>query len=281
MLYNTSTTPFCNLFQYQLQLKLKALQPQKTERQSLQAKQQLVQDQLIRMNAWLRSYTFSQADEEIYFFKTIRSDMVAQLLFYNTLLHWDAKIGLSTAEQEAFYIKKYKKVNAKIKRLKYLKDYFENQLTAYDHGYFTRQTSTATLAINTPEYFNYDLELCTPECLPLAQYKRWKLLKKYLKQNISHCKNKAHPPAERILWPDAGLDPYELTHSLYEVLRKKNKQIKIQQIARGLEQMFQIEISPSIYKKLPLLKKRKSEQVQFLPQLTEALQHKLASSKNR
>ena len=272
---------YSNIFQHQV-----AQTIQEIEQKNLDQETQLkticlaLEQHIVEMNDWLTGYTFSNEEEEIYFFKYIRPDMIANLFYYKTRLLWESKTPIKIGDQKQFYLKKHTKIESKLKRLTYINQYYKMNSSFNDSMYFVRHHNLSAMALYTREYINYDSRLCTPQCLAVSKLLSYKMLITYLKSKFKTGNKEALDTFPKLTWSSSKQNMYEIIYALHCSEAIGEGKTSLSKIAQAFERIFDVALQEHVYKRWVNQKRRKKESTSFLRKLTVALENKIESSKN-
>lgn len=267
---------YSNTFQHQIEKTIEQIEEKNLEPEfRLKEIYAVLEKHIFEMNDWLKTYTFSDEKEEIYFFKYIRPQIVAKLFFYKTQLAWESKMPIQDLDKKQFYIQKHNEIEQELNGLHYIDQYYTTNSSFNDTNYFMRHHNLSVLSIYTEEYINYDSRLCTPQCIAVAKLLNYKMLIAYLKSKFEcKCECETKPPHiafKKLKWNYNKQDIFELIFSLHYSNAVGDEKTPLIKIIEAFEMIFDKELKADTYKRLSNQKKRKKESTPFLNKISSIL----------
>ena len=227
---------------------------------------------------------FTSIEDEINFFKNIKPNIVAKLIFYNAIYKIESKkpyVGNKT-------IKKY--LNNELSKLR---RFFDNNLDFYryyrtnsiylDHKYFIRGKHDIKLSLDT-YYFESDHTFSTSHDYKAAKIIANDLIQVYLEDQIfkksSNNSSKNNLVTQSPLnWTASKTALIELIYALHSQSTFENGTIDIKVIAKRFELFFNIELGDFYHTYLEL-RNRKTNRTKFIDGLRDGLLKKMDEQDN-
>lgn len=221
---------------------------------------------------------FNDEEEEIYFFKRLKPNILSKLIYYNSIYRIETKKPFGSSKTIKKYI--YNELD-KIKR------YFDNNLEFYkyyrtnsnylDHKFFVRGKHDIKLSLNT-YYFVSDQTFSTSHDYKVAKIIANDLIQVYLEGQLCNINKKhltsKHKVTGHLNWTESKTSLIELIYALHTqaVFDKGKTDIKL--IAKSFESIFNIDLGDFYHTYLEL-KNRKVNRTKFLDSLREGLNKKI------
>ena len=222
---------------------------------------------------------FDSIEEEIYFFKKLKPNIVSKLIYYNAIY----KIEMKKPYGNGNSVKKHFKTE-----LSKLKRYFDNNLDFYkyyrtnssylDHKYFVRGNFDIKLSLDT-YYFESDHTFSTSHDYKVAKIITNDLIQVYLEDQLFHLSkksiNKIKPlNSPQLQWTASKAALIELIYALQAQNTFDNGQSDIKCIAKHFENIFNIDLGDFYHTYLEL-RNRKMNRTKFLDLLKDSLINKM------
>ncbi|GBF19662.1 rteC protein [Arenibacter sp. NBRC 103722] len=215
---------------------------------------------------------FKSIEEEIYFFKRVKSEPLSYLVYFSEVRSCELlmpKIGLGN--QLNFLEKKIKRINKFFNRNWDFVHYMEQELTYLDVQYFTRSNQVFPL-YSLPEACYLDPKFFTSHDMLWARIKGMNKFILYLQELIKLLKLQKHKalqiekPKRALVWSASKAALTELIYALYSSSAVNNGKEDIKSIASAFEDLFNIRLD-NIYKTYAEIKSRKDSKTRFLEEL--------------
>ena len=247
---------------------------------------EFLQRSLEDMRTYIVNHPFSNKEEEIYFFKHIKPEVLSRLLYFTEIYNTEMRKPHGSIE----VLKKYYN-----DRLDELTSYFESNLDFYQY-----YRSKATHLDN--HYFvrgHIDFKLC-PNCIPYdrdpefstcydhkaAQILANDMLCIYLNKKLHGvdkqviiAKSRSFLPEHRFRWTATKIAAVELGYAIYAAGVLNNGQADIKEIMTFMEASFQIDLG-DYYRTYITMKDRKKDRTSFLNSLIKSLLKKMDEDDN-
>lgn len=217
---------------------------------------------------------FEEQKDEILFFKKLKPNIVAKLIFYNAIYKIETRKPYGSGKSR----KKYIDIE-----LNKLKRYFDNNLEFYkyyrtnstylDHKYFVRGKHDIKLSLDT-FYFEADHSFSTSHDYKVAKIIANDLIQVYLEDQLNNSSQKKFCNNALMNWTASKTALTELIYALYAqgVFNNGNTDIKF--IAKAFETTFNVDLG-DFYHTFMELKSRKINRTKFLDSLRDALIKKM------
>ena len=247
---------------------------------------EFLQRSLEDMRTYIVNHPFSNKEEEIYFFKHIKPEVLSRLLYFTEIYNTEMRKPHGSIE----VLKKYYN-----DRLDELTSYFESNLDFYQY-YRSKSTHLDS------HYFvrgHIDFKLC-PNCVPYdrdpefstcydhkaAQILANDMLCIYLNKKLHGvdkqviiAKSRSFLPEHPFRWTATKIAAVELGYAIYAAGILNNGQADIKEIMTFMEASFQIDLG-DYYRTYITMKDRKKDRTSFLNSLIKSLLKKMDEDDN-
>ena len=247
---------------------------------------EFLQRSLEDLRTYIVNYPFSNKEEEIYFFKHIKPEVLSRLLYFTEIYNTEMRKPHGSIE----VLKKYYN-----DRLDELTSYFESNLDFYQY-YRSKATHLDS------HYFvrgHIDFKLC-PNCIPYdrdpefstcydhkaAQILANDMLCIYLNKKLHGvdkqviiAKSRSFLPEHPFRWTATKIAAVELGYAIYAAGILNNGQADIKEIMTFMEASFQIDLG-DYYRTYITMKDRKKDRTSFLNSLIKSLLKKMDEDDN-
>ncbi len=222
---------------------------------------------------------FKNKEEEIYFFKHLKPNILSRLIYYNNIYRIETKMPFGSKKA----VKKYFN-NELIK----IKRYFDNNLEFYkyfrtnsnylDHKYFIRGKHDIKLSLDT-YYFESDQTFSTSHDYKVAKIKANDLIQVYLEGQLFNlkkpmCAKNRITSKSTVNWTGSKTSLIELIYALHANGLLNDGSIDLKLIAKYFESIFNIDLG-DFYHTFLELKNRKTNRTKFLDALKDSLIKKM------
>ena len=247
---------------------------------------EFLQRSLEDMRTYIVNHPFSNKEEEIYFFKHIKPEVLSRLLYFTEIYNTEMRKPHGSIE----VLKKYYN-----DRLDELTSYFESNLDFYqyyrskathlDSHYFVRGHIDFKLCPNCVPY-DRDLEFSTCYDHKAAQILANDMLCIYLNKKLHGvdkqaiiAKSRSFLPEHPFRWTATKIAAVELGYAIYAAGVLNNGQTDIKEIMTFMEASFQIDLG-DYYRTYITMKDRKKDRTSFLNSLIKSLLKKMDEDDN-
>lgn len=247
---------------------------------------EFLQRSLEDMRTYIVNHPFSNKEEEIYFFKHIKPEVLSRLLYFTEIYNTEMRKPHGSIE----VLKKYYN-----DRLDELTSYFESNLDFYqyyrskathlDSHYFVRGHIDFKLCPNCVPY-DRDPEFSTCYDHKAAQILANDMLCIYLNKKLHGvdkqviiAKSRSFLPEHPFRWTATKIAAVELGYAIYAAGILNNGQADIKEIMTFMEASFQINLG-DYYRTYITMKDRKKDRTSFLNSLIKSLLKKMDEDDN-
>lgn len=247
---------------------------------------EFLQRSLEDMRTYIVNHPFSNKEEEIYFFKHIKPEVLSRLLYFTEIYNTEMRKPHGSIE----VLKKYYN-----DRLDELTSYFESNLDFYqyyrskathlDSHYFVRGHIDFKLCPNCVPY-DRDPEFSTCYDHKAAQILANDMLCIYLNKKLHGvdkqviiAKSRSFLPEHPFRWTATKIAAVELGYAIYAAGILNNGQADIKEIMTFMEASFQIDLG-YYYRTYITMKDRKKDRTSFLNSLIKSLLKKMDEDDN-
>ena len=247
---------------------------------------EFLQRSLEDMRTYIVNHPFSNKEEEIYFFKHIKPEVLSRLLYFTEIYNTEMRKPHGSIE----VLKKYYN-----DRLDELTSYFESNLDFYqyyrskathlDSHYFVRGHIDFKLCPNCVPY-DRDPEFSTCYDHKAAQILANDMLCIYLNKKLHGvnkqviiAKSRSFLPEHPFRWTATKIAAVELGYAIYAAGILNNGQADIKEIMTFMEASFQIDLG-DYYRTYITMKDRKKDRTSFLNSLIKSLLKKMDEDYN-
>lgn len=247
---------------------------------------EFLQRSLEDMRTYIVNHPFSNKEEEIYFFKHIKPEVLSRLLYFTEIYNTEMRKPHGSIE----VLKKYYN-----DRLDELTSYFESNLDFYqyyrskathlDSHYFVRGHIDFKLCPNCVPY-DRDPEFSTCYDHKAAQILANDMLCIYLNKKLHGvdkqviiAKSRSFLPEHPFRWTATKIAAVELGYAIYAAGILNNGQADIKEIMTFMEASFQIDLG-DYYRTYITMKDRKKDRTSFLNSLIKSPLKKMDEDDN-
>ena len=247
---------------------------------------EFLQRSLEDLRTYIVNHPFSNKEEEIYFFKHIKPEVLSRLLYFTEIYNTEMRKPHGSIE----VLKKYYN-----DRLDELTSYFESNLDFYqyyrsksthlDNHYFVRGHIDFKLCPNCVPY-DRDPEFSTCYDHKAAQILANDMLCIYLNKKLHGvdkqviiAKSRSFLPEHPFRWTATKIAAVELGYAIYAAGVLNNGQADIKEIMTFMEASFQIDLG-DYYRTYITMKDRKKDRTSFLNSLIKSLLKKMDEDDN-
>ena len=247
---------------------------------------EFLQRSLEDMRTCIVNHPFSNKEEEIYFFKHIKPEVLSRLLYFTEIYNTEMRKPHGSIEVFFMYYND---------RLDELTSYFESNLDFYqyyrskathlDSHYFVRGHIDFKLCPNCVPY-DRDPEFSTCYDHKAAQILANDMLCIYLNKKLHGvdkqviiAKSRSFLPEHPFRWTATKIAAVELGYAIYAAGILNNGQADIKEIMTFMEASFQIDLG-DYYRTYITMKDRKKDRTSFLNSLIKSLLKKMDEDDN-
>lgn len=215
---------------------------------------------------------FSEPNDEIYFFRHIKPQVSSKVIFYTELFTIESYRPKGDKKVQVAYFRSVaKRLCTYFNENKEFYQYYKRGKTFSDHLYFVRGKTDYRIHADSIQN-HFDPNFSTGYDMTLAKIIAYEKLQKYVSHEIEKLNNKDSIVTD-FQWTGNNVDAAELVYGLFSLGVINNGNVKIIELTRLFEKMFNIKFD-NIYKMFQEIQGR-SEQTKFLNRLKEALLKRL------
>jgi hypothetical protein len=251
-----------------------------------QAKQlsQYLEEKLNELFSWLENHEFKNDEEEVYFFKKLKSRLTSKYIYYHRMLEIESNAPTSSKKLK---IKYYKAIinechRASKKDNEFYK-YYRSGFTHYDHYYFTRKGIKQNINKHITRVF-IDVNKCSLYDYNLAIILANDKLIEYYEEKLEHINNESsicnQTSKSNLHWTGSKVDLTELLYAIHNAKVINNGNAEIKELAVHLGSVLNIDIQEGVYRAYLDIKSRKITKTKFLLTIAENLNQKMIEEEN-
>ena len=222
-----------------------------------------IEDILKQLTDWLKHHVFETIQEEIKFFKEIKPNIVAKLIFYKEILSLVASLPLDKSKRIKHFEKKLDAINHFYRKNREFIKYIKSHSTHFDELYFSRK-KYKDIFLNDCSVIIHDAKICTSHDFLLAEVIAYELLALHIENRIDNlnqsCAITNNQIQSNLHWTAKKIDLIELIYALHESKVFDNGQADIKEITHVFEKAFQIDLGDNITRSFIDIKNRKTDQ---------------------
>lgn len=239
---------------------------------------QLIQAALKELKAFILDYTFTDAAEEIRYFKEVKPQFLRERIYFSELYAIEAHLpvgGGDTARQ--YYNLFLDKVSQYFARHHVLYNYYRLGKTTYDDYFFLRSAHTDLLI--DEELVEIDSRVCTANSYILSKLQAYERITEYLRKCLYQLDNLPVATDEKgkkfaNSWTDSITALIELVYALHARGSINNGKGSIKQIITDFELIFNVEVG-NFYRTFQNMRIRKKNATPFLDGLKNSYLQKV------
>lgn len=230
------------------------------------------------INSWLRNYEFESEDEEIYFFKNIKAELLAKIIV--TRFKIDILLNLPNSKKAIpdYYNKLIAKHSQIPKKQYYFYKYYRNESTYHDKEYFLRINNDSQ-DNDQYQFLFFDEKITTKMEYPLSEIIAKQQIIIYLENKLEELNNTNSKNIEvnsNLNWTATKVDLTELIYALHLQKVINNGEVELKEVAMQLCKTFNIKYDDSIYRHYTDIKRRKTDtKAKFIQSLSNSLNNKI------
>lgn len=213
---------------------------------------------------------FSTEAEEIDYFKRQRPALLAKIIYYNTVHHFEAEGGKGRrgrrelAQKELERLGGFRALHVGFYR------YYRTGDTSLDRHYFLRSAHDVKL-VSDPYLFSCDIRSSTTYDFIAGRLMAQDMLEIYLEEVIATSKrDSATPAVSGLKWTGPKVALVELLYALHTEGVFDNGKAELSAIAAGFETAFNVQLG-QVHRVFIDIRARKSERTRFLDALKKGL----------
>ncbi|MGJ1484222.1 RteC domain-containing protein [Sphingobacterium multivorum] len=233
----------------------------------------LVLDSIAALKQHVLKKGFENNQEEIHFFKHIKPQFVAKLIYYNSLYKIETKRPNGTKALRRYLNKEVKKLRRFFDNNLEFYKYYRTNNTYLDEKLFLRGKHDIKLSLDS-FYFEADHSFSTSHDYKAAKVLANDLLRVYVEDQFNNNHQRRISANSPLNWTSSKTALIELIYALHlqGVFDNGNTDIKV--IAQVFEQTFNISLG-DFYHTFLELKSRKINRTKFIDSLRDTLLKKM------
>lgn len=252
----------------------------------LEKKINLIVSQLRDIRGSVLKNGFKDLNEEIYFFKYIKPQFVAKLIYYNSIYRIlvnmpsnNLKKQKKHINKEIFNIRRFLTENLSFY------NYFRTNETKFDHEYFVRKEYSIDFPVEM-YHLHIDNEFATPFDYKVAKIIANDLLVVFLENKLkelnlnSKSADGLQNQANKLVWSSSKSALIELIYALHANGSFDNRKIDLKTIVNETENLFGLNLG-DFYHTFIEIKHRKINKTKFLDEIRNSLLKKIDSEEDR
>ena len=221
---------------------------------------------------------FENQNDEIYFFKMLKTNVNSKLYFNLYVYEIQSSIPSGNRDIQLKALKREQKsANLFLRKNQEVYQYYRSGSRHLDYQYFVRGKSDLLLVAKNPRVYE-DPMFSTSHDYLLSQIITNEMLLEYLEDEICKLRcskrnsneKEIRTEEEKLFWTDAKNALIELLYALYCIGAINNGNIDIKRLCRFFERVLNIDLG-DIYHAFSEIKMRKKERTKYLDSLRDAL----------
>ncbi len=241
-----------------------------------------IKDILSKLRAFIVGYTFKNEEEQIYFFKVIKPEIVSQLIYHVKINNFESKRPLGSLEiQQCYILKELEKLTAYFNNHLEFYRYYRMNSTFLDDKFFVRGREDLHLHLENL-MVHIDPEFSTSQDYMVAKIKANDRLEVYLKTELEVLLKKTSNPYwlqtsnlsnNLFQWTDSKTALVELIYAICASGSLNHGQCEIRGLTAFFEQIFNVRLTDTYRTYLEI--KVRSTPTKYIDNLKAALLRKM------
>ena len=225
---------------------------------------------LSQLRSTLGSHEFSDNQEEIDFFKRIKSIPLSNLIYYSEIKSLEMNFPrINTKGQRKYLLQQTDKLNNFFTKQSYFVQYTNLGNVHMDEYYFRREHSHNTVDRDLDFHFRDPIFNTSHDSL-YSKILAFQRLAPYLENRLENLENNTSPIKSDLRWTSSKISMTELIYALKYSSAINNGHASITQIASLLQEVFHIDLG-DYYRIYTEIRARKKSRVKFLDELSGSL----------
>ena len=241
-----------------------------------------IKDILSKLRAFIVNYKFKNEEEEIYFFKVIKPEIVSQFIYHVKIDNFESKRRLRSLDiQQCYILKEFEKLTTYFNSHLEFYRYYRMNSTFLDDKFFVRGREDLHLHIDNL-MIHIDPEFSTSQDYMVAKIIANDRLEVYLKTELDVLSRKASNPYwlqtnnlnnNLFHWTDSKTALVELIYAICASGSLNHGQCEIRGLTAFFEQIFNVRLTDSYRTYLEI--KVRSTPTKYIDNLKTALLRKM------
>ena len=223
------------------------------------------------LKSFFTAYKFKSKAEEIQFFKSIKPQWTATLIFYREIYNIESSRPIASSRQiKKYYKKERHKLNTYFKENKEFYTYYRTENTFLDRQYFLRKHKDAKDSLVGRE--EGESNFSTAQDQKVARIIANDRLLEYIQSKLkksARIEQKQNQPL--INWTGSKVALVELMYALHTEKVLNDGKVSLKEMAKGIEHLFNIEIGQFNRIYLEIRNRKTIEKTSFLNALKNSL----------
>lgn len=266
--------PYYNLL-IDVEIELKKLNVQsQTSLNNFTKTKKILEQKASEVNSWLRNNDFENDNDEINFFKNIKSQLLSKIIVAKFQIDILLNQPHSKKAIPDYYKKLIQKHSQIPKNLIYFYKYIRKDATYRDQEYFLRKNNITNID-DQYQFIFIDERITTKMEYSLAELFAKEQIIDYLESELDKIENPTNVNQvqnnSELQWTGTNLDFIELIYGLHHknVVNGGNKEVK--ELAKTLCKAFNMDIEDQVYRYFIDIKRRKTNKTRFIDAMADSL----------
>ncbi len=266
--------PYYNLLiDVEIELKKLNLQSQ-TSINNFSKTKKILEQKASELNSWLRNHDFENDNDEINFFKNIKSQLLSKII----VAKFQIDILLNQPHSKKAIPDYYKKLIHKHSQIPknhvHFYKYIRKDATHLDQEYFLRKNNITTID-DQYQFIFIDERITTKMEFTLSELLAKEQIINYLESELDKIENPTNVNQvqynSELQWTGTNLDFIELIYGLHHknVVNGGNNEVK--ELAKTLCKAFNMDIEDQVYRYFIDIKRRKTNKTRFIDAMADSL----------
>jgi len=240
---------------------------------------------LNKLRVYIQEHEFTTEDQEIYFFKHVKPQVLSAIIYYDALIKMESEANFYAArtllEYYELQLSRIREFSNENRDFIY---YYKTGSTYKDQDYFTRKPCEL-MPGNDAITLQFDTAFCTPYDYKVAEMLAYERLAATISTNIAKRTSimqndeSLWTTASRFHWTDNKVALVELIYALYSSKCINSGKVDISELASFFETHFNLELG-DYYRRFLEIKARKAMPTKFLDHLKSSLLLKMQEELN-
>ena len=242
---------------------------------------EFLQHSLEDLRTYIINHPFKNKEEEIYFFKHIKPEVLSRLLYFTDVYNTEMRKPNGSIEiLKKYYNDRLDELTAHFESNLDFYQYYRSHSTMYDKYYFVRGKADIRLCADSAQ-FDKDPNFSTGYDYTVAKILANEMFCIYLNKKLHSVdkqaiivKSRSFLPEHPFRWTATKIAAVELGYAIYAAGVLNNGRADIKEIMTFMEASFQIDLG-DYYRTYITLKDRKKDRTSFLNNLIKSLLKKM------
>lgn len=237
-----------------------------------------INDILRQVKQFICGYTFTDAGEEILFFKEIKVQFLRELLYHSKIFYIEEGKPIGNQQKQTdYYNTVADSINAYFEKNHTFYIYYKMGRSDKDGRYFIREAEPDELL---PDYsLDNDSLFSNPYSLRLAKIQAYEQVNDYLKNalyKLEHPEITVHNEKQKhgSLWTDTKAALIELAYAIHSRGAVNNGKGDVKHLITELEVLFNVQVG-NFYRTFQSMRIRKKSRTPFLDTLKDSLERRM------